>query len=157
MLLFIFLNIYKCSQYFYFTLNDQGKTHQKWVRVTWATRYNVNRRPHHHFHGVNSVQLLSRVQLSVTPWIAALQASLSINNSQSSLRLMCIESVMPPTSPSLSIHSPAHISSQHQDLFQWVNSSHQVAKVLELQLQHQSFQWTHRTDHRLKMFKVEHI
>ena len=35
--------------------------------------------------------------------------------------------------------------SQHQDLFQWVNSSHKVAKVLEFQLQHQSFQWTPRT------------
>ena len=31
-------------------------------------------------------------------------------------------------------------------LFQWVNSSHEVAKVLEFQLQHQSFQWTPRTD-----------
>ena len=30
--------------------------------------------------------------------------------------------------------------------FQWVSSSHEVAKVLEFQLQHQSFQWTHRTD-----------
>ena len=36
--------------------------------------------------------------------------------------------------------------SQHQGLFQWVSSSHQVAKVLELQLQHQSFQWIFRTD-----------
>ena len=36
--------------------------------------------------------------------------------------------------------------SQHQGLFQWVNTSHQVAKVLELQLQHQSFQWIFRTD-----------
>ena len=41
------------------------------------------------------VQLLSRVQLSVTPWIAARQASLSITNSRSSLRLMSIKSVMP--------------------------------------------------------------
>ena len=41
------------------------------------------------------VQSLSRVRLSVTPWIAACQASLSITNSQSSLRLMSIESVMP--------------------------------------------------------------
>ena len=39
--------------------------------------------------------------------------------------------------------SPALNLSQHQDLFQWVNSSHQVAKVLEFQLQeHLSFQWT---------------
>ena len=36
---------------------------------------------------------------------------------------------------------PALNLSQHQGLFQWVGSSHQVAKVLELQLQHQSFQW----------------
>ena len=41
---------------------------------------------------------------------------------------------------------PALNLSQHQGLFQWVSSSHQVAKVLEFQLQHQSFQWTHRSD-----------
>ena len=43
----------------------------------------------------SSVQLLSRVQLFETLWIAACQASLSISNSQSLLRLMSIESVMP--------------------------------------------------------------
>ena len=43
----------------------------------------------------SSVQSLSRVQLFATPWIAARQASLSITNSRSSLRLMSIESVMP--------------------------------------------------------------
>ena len=43
----------------------------------------------------SSVQSLSRVQLSVTPWIAARQASMSSTNSQSSLRLTSIESVMP--------------------------------------------------------------
>ena len=37
-------------------------------------------------------------------------------------------------------------SFQHQGLFQWVNSSHEVAKVLEFQLQHQCFQWIFRTD-----------
>ena len=42
--------------------------------------------------------------------------------------------------------SPAPNPSQHQSLFQWVNSLHQVVKVLEFQLQHQSFQWTPRTD-----------
>ena len=40
--------------------------------------------------------------------------------------------------------SPAFNLAQHQGLFQWVNSSHQVAKVLEFQLQHQSFQWVFR-------------
>ena len=43
-------------------------------------------------------------------------------------------------------HSPALNLSQHQGLFQWVNSSHQEAKVFEFQLQHQSFQWAPRTD-----------
>ena len=47
----------------------------------------------------------------------------------------------------LSSPSPSAFNlSQHQGLFQWVGSSHQVAKVLELQLQHQSFQWIFRTD-----------
>ena len=41
---------------------------------------------------------------------------------------------------------PTFNLSQHQGLFKWVSSLHQVAKVLELQLQHQSFQWTPRTD-----------
>ena len=51
-----------------------------------------------------------------------------------------------PTSHPLSSPSPALNPSQHQGLFKWVSSSHQVAKVLEFQLQHQSFQWTPRTD-----------
>ena len=47
------------------------------------------------YTGISSVQLLSRVWLFVTPWTAACQASLSITNSQSLLKLMSIESVMP--------------------------------------------------------------
>ena len=48
--------------------------------------------------------------------------------------------------PLLSPSPPAFNLSQHQGLFQWVSSLHQVAKVLELQLQHQSFQWIFKTD-----------
>ena len=51
--------------------------------------------------------------------------------------------------PSLPLSSPSSIAlniSQHQGLFQWVSSSHQVAKILQLQLQHQSFQWMTRVD-----------
>ena len=51
-----------------------------------------------------------------------------------------------PSHPLSSPSPPAPTSSQHQGLFQWVNSSHKVAEVLEFQLQHQSFQWTPRTD-----------
>ena len=50
-----------------------------------------------------------------------------------------------PSHP-LSPPSPALNPSQHQDLFQWVGSLHQVAKVLEFQFQHQSFQWIFRVD-----------
>ena len=53
-----------------------------------------------------------------------------------------IEPSHPLSSPSL----PAPNPSQHQGLFQWVSSLHQVAKVLEFQLQHQSFQCIFRTD-----------
>ena len=84
----------------------------------------------------SSVQSLSRVRLFVTPWIAAHQASLSITNSWSSLRLTSMESVTPiqPSHPLSSPSPPAPNPSQHQSLFQWVNSSHEVAKVLEFQL-----------------------
>ena len=51
-----------------------------------------------------------------------------------------------PSHPLSSPSPPAPNPSQHQGLFQWVNSSHEVAKVLEFQLQHQSFQWTPRAD-----------
>ena len=51
-----------------------------------------------------------------------------------------------PSHPLSSPSPPALNLSQHQGLFQWVSSSHKVAKVLEFQLQHQSFQWIFRTD-----------
>ena len=51
-----------------------------------------------------------------------------------------------PSHPLLSPSPPGLNLSQHQGLFQWISSSHEVAKVLEFQLQHQSFQWTFRTD-----------
>ena len=49
-----------------------------------------------------------------------------------------------PSHPLSSPFPPAFNLSQHWSLFKWVNSLHQVAKVLEFQLQHQSFQWTLR-------------
>ena len=52
----------------------------------------------------------------------------------------------PTSHPLSSLSPPAFNLSQHQGLFKWVSSSHQVAKVLEFQLQHQSFQWIFRTD-----------
>ena len=55
------------------------------------------------------------------------------------------DTIQPPHTL-LSLSPPAPNLSQYQSLYQWVNSSHEVAKVMEFQLQHQSFQWTPRTD-----------
>ena len=52
---------------------------------------------YNHVYNISSVQSLSHVRLFATPWIAACQASLSVTNSRSSLRLTSIESVMPST------------------------------------------------------------
>ena len=96
----------------------------------------------------HSVQSLSRVRLFATPWTAAHQTSLSITSSWSLPKLISIESVMAiqPSHPLSSPSPPALNLSQHLGLFKWVSSSHEMAKVLEFQLQHQSFQWTPRTD-----------
>ena len=57
-----------------------------------------------------------------------------------------VSNAIQPTHPLSSPSPPAFNLPQHQDLFQWVRSLHQVAKVLEFQLQHQSVQWIFRTD-----------
>ena len=70
------------------------------------------------FADFSSIQSLSRVRLFETPWTAACQASLSITNSQSLLKLMSIESVMPfQPSPLSSPSPPAFDLSQHWGLF----------------------------------------
>ena len=84
---------------------------------------------------------------SATPWTAPCQSSLSFTISRNSLSH--VHRVGDATQPSrpLSPPSPPALSlSQHQGLFQWVGSLHQVAKGLELQLQHQSFQRISRVE-----------
>jgi len=63
---------------------------QEWVAISFSKGLVKDQ-----VSGDSSVQLLSRVQLFVTPWTAARRASLSITNSQNLLKLMPIESVMP--------------------------------------------------------------
>ena len=94
------------------------------------------------------VQLLNCVWLC-NPKDCNSPGLLFLTISWSLLKLTSIESVMlsnqsrpllPPSPPALNL-------SQHQGLFQWVGSLHQVAELLDLlQLQHQSFQWTVRVD-----------
>ena len=95
--------------------------------TTWATK------EAHHFSSV-----AQSCQTLCNPMNWSMPGLPSITNSQSSLKLMSIESVMPSSHlilchPLLLLPSiqPPH---PHQSLFQWVNSSHEVAKVLEFQL-----------------------
>ena len=91
----------------------------------------------------SSVQSLSHVWLFETPWTAARQASLSITSSRSLHKLMSIESMMPSNHLILCcllLLLPSIFPSIT------VFSSDQLAKVMELQLQHQSFQWVFRAD-----------
>ena len=81
-----------------------------------------------------------------TPWTAALQASLSFTISWSLLNQICPLSQWCHPTISSSVTPSFLLSSILPSLFQWVSFSHQVAKVLELQLQHQSFQWIFRVD-----------
>ena len=96
---------------------------------------------------VQTGQSLSHVWLFATTWIKARQASLSITTPRSLPKhVHLVGDAIQPSHPLSSPSPPAPNPSQHQGLFQWVSSSHEVAKVLEFQLQHQSFQWTPRTD-----------
>ena len=87
------------------------------------------------------VQSPSHAQLFVIPWTAAHQASLPFTVF---LTLLThghwVSDTKKPSHPLSPSSPPALNLSQHQGLFQWVGSSHQVAKVLGLQLQNQSFQ-----------------
>ena len=93
------------------------------------------------------VQSLSCVRLFVNPWAAARQASLSFTirvcSNSCPLSRWRYHTISPSVSPFSSCLQSFPTSG---DLFQWVGSSHQVAKVLEPQLQHQSFQWVFRVD-----------
>ena len=93
-------------------------------------------------------QIVVVVQLCfVTPWTAALQASLSFTISQSLFKLMSIEAWCHPTiSASVALFSscPQSFPASGSFAMSWLFTS--GAKLLELQLQHQSFQWIFRFD-----------
>ena len=96
----------------------------------------------------SSVQLLSPVWLFATLWFAGSQG-LPVHHQLpefTQTHVHWVGDAIQPSHPLSSPSPPAPNSSQHQDLFQWVNSSHEAAKVLKFQLQHQSLQWTPRTD-----------
>ena len=95
----------------------------------------------------NSVQSLGHIWLLATPWTAACLASCPsqlLECPQTHVHQVtdAIQSSHLQSSPS----PPAFNHSQHQGLFKWVSSLHQGAKVLELHLHHQFFQWIFKSD-----------
>ena len=122
----------------------QGRTRLK--RLSSSSRVRSSTELYHLL--VIVVWLLSCVWLFVAPWTGALQASLPFTISWSWLILKSIVLVM------LSSHlflchpllPPSVFTHLHQGLFQWVSSSYQMATVLELHLQHLSFQWIFRVN-----------
>ena len=90
----------------------------------------------------SSVQSLSRVRFFATPTPGLPVHHQLLKSTQTHVHW--VGDAIQPSYPLSSPSPPALHLSQHQGLFQWVSSSHQVAKVLEFQLQHQSFQWTPR-------------
>ena len=91
----------------------------------------------------NKVEILCIYMTQFSSVAQSSVVSLSITNSQSLLKLMSIEWVI---SYSVIPFSSCLQSFPASGVFQWVSSSHQVAKVLELQFQHLSFQWIFKTD-----------
>ena len=97
---------------------------------------------------LGSVQSLSRAWLFATPWTAAMPG-LPVHHrlpESTQTHVHWVGDAIQPSHPLSSPSLPALNLSQHQGLFQWVSSSHQVAKILRFQLQYQSFQWIFRTD-----------
>ena len=95
----------------------------------------------------SSVQFLSHVWLFVTPWTAAHQVPRPSTTPRACSNSCPLSRWCPPTISSSIVPFSSRLQSfPASGSFQWVSSSHQVAKVLELQLQHQSFQWIFRTD-----------
>ena len=115
------------------------------IRRTWSLRTPTSS------SGCFSVQFSSVTQSCPTLWdpMDCSRPGLPVHHQLLELTQTHVHWVSDAIQPShpLSFPSPPAFNlSQHHSLFRWVSSSHQVAKVLEFQLQHQSFQWIFRTD-----------
>ena len=109
----------------------------------------------------SSVQSFSHVRLVSTPFQFQFSLSVVSDSMNCSIPGFPVHHQLPeltqshvpwignaiqPSHPLSSPYPPAFNLSQHQGLFQWVSSLHKVAKVLQFQLRHQSFQWLFKTD-----------
>ena len=111
--------------------------HCRWILYHWATRETLICC----FSVTQSCLILCDSMGCSTPGFLVLHRLPELAQTHVHLVSDAIQPSHPLSSP-----SPAFNLPQHQDLFQWVSSLHQVTKVSKLQFQHQSFQWIFRID-----------
>ena len=154
LIIYLYKNIYICFGNLLFHLTDLEILS---VHVGLADSFKLQKS--NTFYNIRSLQSLSRVWPFATPETAAKRQQQTPLDCSSSgfpvyhqlpevaqTHVHRVGDAIQPSRPLLSPSPPAFSLSQHQGLFQWVRFLHQVAKVLEFQLQCQSFQWTPRTD-----------
>ena len=147
-------DIIKLIVFFCSSLLKIGEFHQNILNIIWVVfcsfSFIINTMNCTNRFANDSLYLLlfsHPVRLFETPWTAAQQASMSLAISQSfpssyPLHHWC----HPAISSSDALFSFCLQSFPQQGLFQWVDYSHKVTKIPELQLQHRSFQWIFRVD-----------
>ena len=125
------------TQYFYLYTNSAFCfLHFRMCQtISWSWGIILNSWGYNNSVKFNSVRLLSCVRLFATPWISARQAFPSSLPEFTQTWVHRVSDAMQPSHP-LSSPSPAPNPSQHQSLFYWVNSLHEVAKVVAY------FKWT---------------
>ena len=107
--------------------------------------YNIVTMINNNVYQFSSVQSLSWVLHFATPWCSTPGFPVHCQLPElTQTHVHCVGDAIQPSHPLSSPSPPVFNLSQHQGVFQWVSSLHQVAKVLELQLQQQSFQWIFR-------------
>ena len=120
----------------------------KWIKKMWYIFKIYGQEIKRHKLHISSVQSLSRVRLFATPWIAACPG-LPVHHQLpefTQTHVHRVSDAIQPSHPLSSPSPPAPNPSQHQSLFQCVSSLHEVAKVLEFQLQHHSLLRNTRAD-----------
>ena len=148
----------------YYNLGTEHKFQKKnvrnWIELAWAKNTKLECVMLHTFKNIfnfileyswftmlccsvaQSCPTLSNPMDCSTPGFPVLHHLLEFAQTQ----VHWVSNAIQPSHPLSSPSPPTFNLSQHQGLFQWASSSYQVAKVLELQLQHQSFQWIFRMD-----------
>ena len=125
--------------------------HNSWLHVAQPMLQKLNELGYEILSHPPSVQFSSVSQLCPTLWdpMDCNMSGLPVHHQLlefTQTHVHWVSDAIQPSHPLSYPSLPDFNLSQHQCLFKWVSSSHQVAKGLEFQLQHQSFQWTPRTD-----------